>query len=278
MMVLSYVPVVSKEAYLAAVIHDVVCIPFSPARSVPHVLYPSGLGRLLYAAYVIEKGGLWRELFLCVVGVPGLHCGAVDSVLSELRRHEVYCWDSVEGDLLRLSEGVGSLYNEKKELLISVLRKVYGFRKLFERTYVIYGFNPVPGLSFGSLLHYDNENVVLAVYVNALMNEGQVLDVIIHELLHGLIKLNGLRLEHDLEELIIDASAPQGYLSELLGLVDRSRARVKDVIYFARKGAEKYEQVFQHIRRYFEERRYDEVSIFEWVSKRRSNGKGPATP
>jgi len=272
--VLSYVPVVSREAYLAAVIHDVMHVPFSPARSVPHVLYPSGLGRLLYAAYTVERNDLWRELFLRAVGVPGIHCEIIDSVLSELRRHDIYRWDSIKEDLLRLSESVSSLYNEKKKLLISVLRKVYGFRKLFKRTYVIYGFNPVPGLSFGSMLHYDNENVILATYVNATMNEERVLDVIIHELLHGLIKLNGLRLEHDLEELIISASAPQGYVSELLGLVDKARVRIEDVIYFARKGADEYEQIFQCIRRYFEGRHYDEASMFEWVGNRRGCGEG----
>ncbi len=267
-MILHYVPVVNREAYLATVIHDVMHIPFSPARSVPHVLYPSDLGRLLYAAYVIEKHGLWRELFLRVVGISEPTNETIESVLSELKQHNVYRWDSIEEDLLRLSEGVGSLYNEKKEPLISILRKIYGFRRLFKRTYIIYGFNPVPGLSFGSMLHYDSENVVLAAYVNALMTKKQVLDVIIHELLHGLIKLNELRLEHDLEELIIDASAPQGYVSELLGLIDKSRIRVNDVIYFAKKGTDKYEQIFQHIWRYFEEQHYHEVNIFEWVDKK----------
>jgi len=262
---MEYIPIISKEAYLTAAIHDLIHVPFSPARRVPYVLYAGCFGRLLYISYIIERYRLWSILLLRVIGLSKNSNEKVNSIIENLKQFDVYKWDDIKADLFNLGKQVGTLYKEKKDVITKYIRKIFGFRSFFTKLYVIYGFNPVPDLSFGSTLYFDQDNVIIAVYVNDLMIENHVLDLIIHELLHGLIRLNNLELEHDVEELIMDVSAPDGYLSELLGLVKKSKVKLENVIYFAERGANQYKQLFKQLVKYYENGIYDRMNVFEYI-------------
>jgi len=110
--------------------------------------------------------------------------------------------------------------------------------------------------------------------VNELTPENHVLDVVVHELLHGLLKLNRAGLSEALEELVASTAAPQGYLSEMLGLAEKVRfERFEDLAesipYFgAVAGAEKLEEAFRAIKEYYEGRRYTAVTLHEWLRAR----------
>ena len=256
------VHVVSKEAYLAATIHDLVKIPYSPARSMPYVLYASCLGPLLYAAYLVEKEKLWNEVFAVLVGVSPPHQSSAKAVIDELRAMNVHKWDKIKPTLSRIAKKVDKLYRRKRKDIINYIEKVFGFEKFFEKLYVIYGFNPLPSMSFGSMLYFDDSNVVVSVYINEEHRETHVLDLVVHELLHSLIRLNNIELGHEVEELLIDVAAPDGYLSELLGLTDKASIRLDEILYLGQR-TEQYRRLFDLLVEYYKSKAYERTNIIE---------------
>ncbi len=258
------IPFASKEAYLAASIHDLVHIPYSPARSMPHILYTTCLGSLLHMAYHIEKNNLWDDLFAMLVGTASASNKKVGLIFNELKAINVYKWDEVKAILSDISKRINILYQKKENRIIDYIKRIFGFKQFFTKLYVIYGFNPMPSTSFGSMLYSDNEKVIIAVYINDIHRENHVLDLIIHELLHGLIRLNNIELEPDVEELIIDISAPDGYLSKIIGLVNKVNTRPEKVFYFQQR-AEQYKHLFDLLVEYYEKKIYDKIDVIEWV-------------
>jgi len=271
---LRYAPTVRREAYVLAAVHDLVSIPYSPARSMPHILYAAGLGRLLYLAYLIERKQLWDRLLCYLVGVSHELSAEGAEVLEELESVEVHRWEEVERFLRSTAQRVGELYEGKVGDFAGLAQKVFGFERLFETVHVVYGFNPLVGFSSGSLLYFDEARAVVSVYVNELTPESHVLDVVVHELLHGLLKLNRAGLSEALEELVVSTAAPQGYLSKMLGLAERVHfKRFEDlagsVPYFgAVAGAEGLEEAFKAIKEYYEEGRYASATLLEWLRVR----------
>jgi hypothetical protein len=116
--------------------------------------------------------------------------------------------------LLKLSRDIAKLYEEKKNEIINKIKRIFSFQKLFREAYIILGFNPLPQHSYGSILYFDNDKTIVAVYANDTQKPEKVLDITIHEILHGLIRLNKIKLESSIEELIISISCPRGYLSK----------------------------------------------------------------
>ncbi|BES82877.1 hypothetical protein [Pyrodictium abyssi] len=196
---------------------------------------------------------MWNKLFTELAGIASTSDREVDIILNELKAISIHRWGEVRAIFADIGERVSNLYRRKKDKIISYIEKVFGFKRFFTKLYVVYGFNPMPGMSFGTMLYFDDENPVTAVYVNDLHGESHVLDLAIHELLHGLIRLNSVELEHDIEELVIDVSAPDGYLSKIIGLVDRANARLENVLYFQRE-AERYKRLFDLLVEYCEKR------------------------
>ncbi len=268
--IVELIPIVSKEAYLAAAIHDLIHIPYSPAHSIPHALYPSSLGPLLYVAYRIERHGLWGKLFRYLVGVERLINEEIASIINELRSIDVYRWSEIETILISISERIRTLYNGVRSRVVECIERVFGFRRFFTKLFVIHGFNPTPYASYGSVLHLDDENIVIAIYVNDTHEERHALDLVIHELLHGLVRLNGVELEHDVEELIIDVSAPEGYLSKMIGLANEVRAKLEDTLRALQnpQRIEQYRQLFNSLVEYYEKRMYERINVLDWVSMR----------
>ena len=258
--------VVSKEAYLAALIYDLVKIPYSPATSIPHILYASCLGPLLYAAYLIEKGSLWNEVFVTLVGAAQSRQSSIEAIIDKLRAANIHEWSKIKPILSGIAKRVDILYQQKRRDIVNYIEKVFGFEKFFEKLYIIYGFNPLPSMSLGSMLYFDDRNVIVSVYVNEVHKETHVLDLVIHELLHGLIRLNNIELGHEVEELLIDVAAPDGYLSELLGLTDKASIGLDEVLYF-RQRTEQYRRLFDLLVEYYKSKAYERINIIEWLKR-----------
>lgn len=268
---LKYVPVVSKEAYIAVAVYDLVSIPYSPARTMPHVLYAANFGRLLYLTYLIERGRLRGPLLRYLVGASRELSAAGAEVLRELESVEVHRWEEVEKVLRSSAQRVGELYERKVRDFIDLSRRVFGFERFFESLYVVYGFNPLAGSLFGSLLYFDEERAIVSAYVNDLLPESHMLDVIVHELIHGLLKLNRVSLNEALEELVASTAAPEGYLSRRLGLAERVQFEcfedfARSAYYFQSvTRAEELKDAFNAIKEFYEEERYRATTLFEWL-------------
>jgi len=82
---MEYIPIISKEAYLTASIHDLIHVPFSPARRVPYVLYAGCFGRLFYISYFIGRYRLWSILLLRIIGLSKNSNEKVNSIIEYLK-------------------------------------------------------------------------------------------------------------------------------------------------------------------------------------------------
>ncbi|MCD6095691.1 MAG: hypothetical protein J7J99_03910 [Thermoprotei archaeon] len=80
-----------------------------------------------------------------------------------------------------------------------------------------------------------------------------IVDLIHHEVLHGLVRLNNISISHELEERIIDLLCPEGYLSKLLG-VSKARIGIHD-------------EIVSYIDVYFKKRMYENTTILEYIKK-----------
>jgi len=109
------------------------------------------------------------------------------------------------------------------------------------------------GRGHGSMALYDpgGEYVVTAVFTRRNIDARHVLDVVIHEVIHGLLRLNRIELSEEEEEELIDPLCPEGYLSRELGLsteVRITRSRFASAV-----------------SRYFENRLFNTVSLIEYL-------------
>ena len=101
---------------------------------------------------------------------------------------------------------------------------------------------------------------MLSIYVNDVLEHNQIVDIMIHEILHGLMRLNNIELREEIKELLIDISCPEGYLSRMIELsID---VKVDEI-------AEKYEDLADlamMVISYYESRVYDSgISILKWI-------------
>jgi len=145
-----------------------------------------------------------------------------------------------------------NLYTRMSDKISDLLVRVLGVSKLFREVYVLLAYNPGWG-SYGSMPLHDpgGEYVVTTVFTRRSLDARHVLDVVVHELIHGLFRLNNVELSEDEEEELIDPLCPEGYLSRKLGLstlVRTSRSR------FA--GA---------VREYFENKLYNTMPLLEYI-------------
>jgi len=241
--------VVSKIAHLVAVLYNIYYA--SMFRNYPlYSLFHGPTSRLLYVGSLVIENNLWRELFEAVIGRSG--GGAVSDIISELENVEVYKWELLEEFLKKQSTELINLYTSMSGKISDLLTRVLGISKLFREVYVLLAYNPGWG-SYGSMPLYDpsSEYVVATVFTRRNLDTRHVLDVVVHELIHGLLKLNNVGLSEDEEEELIDPLCPEGYLSRELGLstvVRTSRSR------FA--GA---------VREYFENKLFNTMPLLEYI-------------
>ncbi len=257
-----FIPIVSKEGFIVASLHDSVSVPSSPYVLVPYVFYAVGYGKPLYALYYIEKHELWSDLFLRIIGEAENSSNEIEYTMNLVKSIEVYMWDKLERTLKDLGESTLKLYESKRNDIIDKIKRIFGFTKLFKKAYVIFGFNPLPKRSYGSMLYFDDEKTIVAVHVNDMQRPEEILDITIHEILHGLLRLNDVELKDEIEELVIDISCPEGYLSKLIGLT--SKVNISDI----KERFMKYRELVEKVIAYYDYEKYREVTIIEWIGEK----------
>ena len=250
-------PLVCKEAYLLATLHDMGC-PYVDLKYFPHVYYlDPHLAPLLYLRYRIDREGLWEHIFTKIVS------GEEDELVRELRSIEIYKWDEIKDVLSKVAMDLSSLHEKIREKFVSLSRKVFGFEKFFEEVYVVLGFYPRAEGFHGST-GFTKELPAIAMFVNNQMKAEEVLDVVYHEILHMLIRLNNvpeLIGNKALEETLLDFICPDGYLSVALGLKRTVKASPKHYQEFK----ELYDKLGPKIRKYFEDKWFEKLDILEYL-------------
>jgi len=142
------------------------------------------------------------------------------------------------------------LYTDISGRINDLVIKVLDISKLFKKIYVLMAYNPGRGLwQYGS---YDpcSEYVVTAVFTRRNMEVKHVLDVVIHEVIHGLLRLNSIELSEEEEELI-DTLYSEGYLLRELGL--------STVVRTARS------RFVSAVNKYFENKLFNAASLIEYL-------------
>ncbi len=220
-----YFPHIDKRLHVLSILYDLMHIPFTGGFA-SYLLYIDKLSRPLYTAYMIERGGLWDDVIRCAVMKKG--CEGVEDLVEALGEIQVYGWRRIRGELARVSGIVEGLFNDTYGRLVETLRSIMGFSSFFSEIHVVYGFNPGHGL-YGSLLYYDGDAAVASVFANSYIEARRILDLVYHEVMHGLFHLNNVELAPETEEQLIDMLMPEGYLSRLLGLSDEIRIDVESV-------------------------------------------------
>ena len=257
---MNYIPIVDRDAFVASTLYDIIHVSSSPYTIMPYAFYVSGFGKALYAAYYIEKHGLWNDLFHRILGFEYKSSSELDKALELIKGLEIPMWKEIGGELAEIHSKISKLYRSLEENIIGAIRRVFGFKEFFKKMYVIYGFTPLPRNLYGSMLYWNNEYIILSIYINDMLEPSQIVDILIHEILHGLMRLNNIELRGKIEELLIDISCPEGYLSRMIGLsID---VKVDEI-------AEKYEDLADLVMMvisYYENRVYDSgISILKWI-------------
>ncbi len=267
---MEYISIIDRDSFVIAALYDIMHVSSSPYTVLPYAFYVSGFGKPLYVAYFIEKHNLWNNLFLRLMKENHKSSKELEYAIKLIRSIELPMWEELSNTLSNLHPLIYKIFNEKKDVMIDKIKHIFGFNKFFRKIYVIYGFNPLPDYTYGSMLYWDHENTLISVYINDMQSPEKAIDIIIHEMLHGLMRLNNIELRADVEELLIDLSCPEGYLSKLLGLVDK--VNVNEI-------AEKYEDLAElatMVITYYEDKVYeDNISLIQWITNYMSDRRLP---
>ncbi len=250
-----YYPHIEKRLHVVSVLYDLLHVPFTGGFS-PYLLYIGPFSQHLYLAYSIDRDGLWEDLFRCLV--LGGECEGLGDVVERLDRIRVHGWREVAGELRGVEKGVAVIYRDTVARMQALLADIMGFKRFFTELHVVYGFNPGHGL-YGSLLYHDRVFAVVSVFVNAYIEPARALDLIYHEVTHGLMRLNGVELDPEIEEQLIDMLFPEGYLSRLLGLTDTIHIDVDHID----------EWLYTVVRDYFDNKLYENgESLLEKIMRK----------
>ncbi len=214
---MEFIPIVDQDAFIVSTLYDIVHVPSSPYTVLPYAFYVSGFGEVMYTGYYIEKHDLWKELIHRILGLEYRGSNELDKALELIKGIEIPFWNEISVLLVEIHTRVSRLYIALKQDITNTVRKVFGFQKLFKRIYVVHGFSPLPKSLYGTMLYWSNDYVIVSIYVNDMHRPEKIIDIMIHEVLHGLMRLNNIELRDDIEELLIDISCPEGYLSKILG-------------------------------------------------------------
>ena len=207
--------IVSRRAYLFSIIYDLFHVPSLRGGH----LYAYNMGdfsRALYVGYVLDRRKLWVRAVREVIGVGG--GGEVEGLLEALDSVGVFGWEFIGEELEGLAARTMEVYSEYRGKIVRELSRILGVRRFYGKIYLIVGFNPVNGIC-GSLVYgRDPGYAVVSVFVRPDIDAARVVDLLLHEVLHGLIRVNDVQVPDELEEEFVDTLCPEGFLSNLLGL------------------------------------------------------------
>lgn len=241
--------VVSKEADALARLYDL--LRLAPDAVIqPHMLYFGGVSEAIFYGWLIERDGLWDEAFDYVVGRGG---EIARSYVEALGRMELFGWDLIEEELRDFGNRLIDTYRRYEGDVRRWLKKVLGARKFFDDEYIIVSFNPGKGV-YGLLPRVNTSDgyAVIALYVGVDADVREAVDLMIHEIIHGLIRLNNLPVPEEYEEELVDALCPEGWLSKVLGLSESVRASDSGIR--ARVGE------------YFSNRHYERLDLISYLA------------
>ena len=194
--------VIKKEAAILAALYDLYC-PYNPIITSPHIYYLNPeFAKILYIKYLLEKEDAWDKTFTGILEEKD------SNITKTLKSIEIYNWNTIKKMLIKKSKEITNLNNEKIKNFKDYSKKIFGFKKYFKEIYLILGFNPIIKASYGNALTTIKTHPVISCFTNEKQNPQQILDVIYHEILHKLIKLNNIKLEEKVEEVIIDQNMP----------------------------------------------------------------------
>ena len=209
--------IISKPAHLIAELYDLYHA-FEDVKTPTYLLYHGDTSKLLYYGSLIEEKSLWSSIFKTLIGYENSIKAreileSLDNVIN------VYKWDEVEEKLKNHSKELIRVYDTRREKIREMLTRILGVNKFFHEIYLIMAYNPIHGL-IGSLPLYDENGkyAVINLFIGPGVTPEKTLDLALHELIHGLIRVNDLNVPEDVEEEFIDALCPEGYLSRELGL------------------------------------------------------------
>ena len=230
--------IVSREAHLIAELYDLFHA-FGDVKNPIYLLYHGESSKLLYYGSLIEEKGLWDEVFRSIIGLSTSNqvCGIIEA----LRGINVYKWDEIKERLNKHGVELVRVYRDRRDKIREMIGRILGIEKFFNKIYVILAYNPLRGL-IGSLPYYDDKKgyAIIDLFIGPGVTPEKTLDLAIHELLHGLIRINELDIPDEIEEEFIDTLCPEGYLSRELGLseelnIEESRLAVIIGKYFDEK-------------------------------------------
>lgn len=209
--------VISKRAQLLSAVYDLFHVPSLLVDGHLYAFNMGDMSRALYVGYMLERRGLWGEAVRAAVGVDK-GGESVEGLLKILDGVNVYGWSVIERELQGLANRVLKVYRMRRERVMREISRILGVTTYYREVYLILGFNPTRAL-YGSLLHGENPDyAIVSAMVRPDSTAASVVDVLLHELLHGLIRINSIEVPDEIEEDLIDTLCPDGFLSSLLGL------------------------------------------------------------
>ncbi len=231
--------VVSKRVQLLSAVYDLFHVPSLLVDGHLYAFNMGDMSRALYVGYMLERRGLWGEAVRAAVGVDK-GGESVEGLLKILDGVNVYGWSVIERELQGLANRVLKVYRMRRERVMREISRILGVTTYYREVYLILGFNPTRAL-YGSLLHGENPDyAIVSAMVRPDSTAASVVDVLLHELLHGLIRINSIEVPDEIEEDLIDTLCPDGFLSSLLGLSNNLKTGSSELqrlieTYFTRK-------------------------------------------
>lgn len=253
-MVLKVKVIISKRAYLLGVLYDLYHVPSLIENDHLYVLNVGELSKFFYVGMMFDKYSLWRKAFETVIGLTSDY--ESEKYLEILDDIDIYRWDLLKAELeLLASKLITNIYPNIKSKLLEAFKNILGIEKVFKKSFIIIGVNTFKGL-FGSLPVYNGEEYAVATTITNLnVKPEEILDLTIHELLHGLIRVNNIPIPEQYEEEFIDILTPEGFLSKHLGLSKTVKSSESPL--------------YPIVKAYFEEKQFERgVSLIGYLKNR----------
>jgi len=248
--------IISKKAEILAKLHDLYHAPQVQENLPYHLLYMGDFSELIYYGYVFEKYSLWDKLFDTLIGKKNDY--EAKKYLENLDKIYLHRWDLIEAELSVFAEKFSQLYNNYDEKVRDILRKILPINKYFDEEYLLIGFNPGRGV-LGSVprINLEEKYIINTLFIGISTTPEKSLDLYIHELLHGLMRLNNINIPEEVEEEFINTLCPEGYLSKLLGLTETINVGEGSL------------QAYIHS--YFEEKMYEKMDLLKYLELKAKN-------
>ncbi len=244
--------VLSKTGHLLAELYDLMHV-YSGEKTPIYLFYHGETSKLLYYGYLFEEKDLWDRAFNTLIGRDS--DDEVRELFRGLEKINVYRWDRIRRFLRKKSNELYRLYSVKEKEIHTMIKKILGIDRFFEEIYVVFAFNPLNSL-IGSLPVYSDEYAVATLFIGPGSTAEKILDLLIHELQHGLIRINDLDIPEDIEEEFIDTLCPEGYLSRVLGLSNEINVEESNLSVL--------------IDKYFSEKLYEKMNLIEYIKQQRN--------